>query len=130
MNMICGRACFILICVKITLMKYFSICCKSIWFIANRSSVNPKLQISSIRILLKVDLIFMFTPFSKLWTWFTVQIWIFPVGIYLFKAIHQNNVWNLFKVSNKNTRTTSMTPFWCFYCSLWTGFTHCTGISN
>ena len=23
---------------------------------------------------------------------------------------------NLFKVNNKDTRTTSMTPFWCLYC--------------
>ena len=22
----------------------------------------------------------------------------------------------MFKVNNKNTRTTSMTSFWCFYC--------------
>ena len=29
---------------------------------------------------------------------------------------HQNNVWNLFKVSNKNTRRTSMPAFWCLYC--------------
>ena len=35
---------------------------------------------------------------------------------------HENNVWNLFKVINKNIRTTSMTPnrfrtlFSCFHC--------------
>ena len=23
---------------------------------------------------------------------------------------------NMFKVNNKNTRTTSLTSFWCFYC--------------
>ena len=28
----------------------------------------------------------------------------------------------MFRVNNKNTRTTSMT-FWCFYCELWTYFT-------
>ena len=29
----------------------------------------------------------------------------------------------MFKVNNKNTRTTSMTSFWFFYCQLWTYFT-------
>ena len=29
---------------------------------------------------------------------------------------HQNNVWNLFKVNNKDTRTTSMKSFRCLYC--------------
>ena len=29
----------------------------------------------------------------------------------------------MFKVNNKNTRTMSMTSFWCFYCYLWTYFT-------
>ena len=29
---------------------------------------------------------------------------------------HQNNVWNLLKVSNKTTRMTSLTSFWFLYC--------------
>ena len=29
---------------------------------------------------------------------------------------HQNNVWNLFKVTNKDSRTPSFKSFWCFYC--------------
>ena len=29
----------------------------------------------------------------------------------------------MFKVYNKNTRTTSLTSFWCFYYELWTYFT-------
>ena len=29
---------------------------------------------------------------------------------------HQNNVWNMFKVNNKDTKTTSLTSFWCLYC--------------
>ena len=44
---------------------------------------------------------------------------------------HQNNVWNAFKVNNKENRTTSLTPFWClcllalnkfhklFWCFYW-----------
>ena len=28
----------------------------------------------------------------------------------------QNNMRNLFKVNSKDTRTTSMTSFWCLYC--------------
>ena len=28
---------------------------------------------------------------------------------------HQNNVWNLFKVNSKDTRTTSLTSFWWLY---------------
>ena len=39
---------------------------------------------------------------------------VLPAGIYLFKV--QNNVWNKFKVNNIDTRTTSMTSFWCLYC--------------
>ena len=39
---------------------------------------------------------------------------------YLLVQSHQsknyNNMWNLFKVSNKDTRTTSLTSFWCLYC--------------
>ena len=30
---------------------------------------------------------------------------------------------NMFKVKNKNTITTSLTSFWCFYCELLTYFT-------
>ena len=40
---------------------------------------------------------------------------------------HQNNMWNLFKVYNKDTRTTTTTFFWCLYCQLWTDFTHFSG---
>ena len=29
---------------------------------------------------------------------------------------YQNNMWNLFKVNNKDSRTTSLTFFWCLYC--------------
>ena len=38
---------------------------------------------------------------------------------------HQNNVINQFKCSNKNTRTTSLTLFWCLYCWLQRDFTGC-----
>ena len=41
---------------------------------------------------------------------------------------YQNNVWDLFKVYNKHSRTTSIS-FWCLYCYLWTNFTYCSGIS-
>ena len=37
---------------------------------------------------------------------------------------HQTNVWNLFKVYNKDTRTTYMT-FCCLSCWIWTDFRHC-----
>ena len=33
------------------------------------------------------------------------------------------------KWTNKDTRTTSMTSFWCLYCWLWTDFTHYSGVS-
>ena len=29
---------------------------------------------------------------------------------------NQDNVWNLLKVNNKDTTTTSLTSFWCLYC--------------
>ena len=37
---------------------------------------------------------------------------------------HQKNVWNLFKVNNKDNSMTSMAWFWCLYCQLWIGFTN------
>ena len=36
---------------------------------------------------------------------------------------------NMFKVSNKNTITTSFTSFWCFFCLLWTYFTPFPSVS-
>ena len=35
----------------------------------------------------------------------------------------------MFKVNNKDTRTTSSTSFWCLYCYLWTYFTTCSSVS-
>ena len=40
-----------------------------------------------------------------------------------------NNVGNLLRVHNKDTRTMSVTSFWCLFCQLWTDFTHCSGVS-
>ena len=43
----------------------------------------------------------------------------FLAGIYLFEVNNRkqlNNIWNLFKVNNKDTRTTSVTQFWYLYC--------------
>ena len=37
----------------------------------------------------------------------------------------QNKMWNLFQVNKKDTRTISLTSFWC----LWTCFTHCSDVS-
>ena len=36
----------------------------------------------------------------------------------------------MFKVNNKNTGTTSLTPFWCFYCKLWTYFIPFSSVSS
>ena len=36
----------------------------------------------------------------------------------------------MFKVKNKDTRTTSMVSFWCLYCSLWTYFTPRSSVST
>ena len=43
-------------------------------------------------------------------------------NIYLLKSTIEalKKVQNMFKVSNKNTTTTS---FWCYYCYFWTYFT-------
>ena len=38
---------------------------------------------------------------------------------------HQIKVWNLLKVDNKDTKTSSLTSFWCLYCYLWIDFTLC-----
>ena len=35
----------------------------------------------------------------------------------------------MFKVNNKETRTTPMALFWCLYCYLWTYFTPCSSVS-
>ena len=42
--------------------------------------------------------------------------------------IHQNKVWNLFRVNNRDIRTTSITSFWCLY-ELWADLIHCSGVS-
>ena len=34
----------------------------------------------------------------------------------------------MFRVNNKDTRTTAMGSFWCLYCLLWTYFTTCSSI--
>ena len=33
------------------------------------------------------------------------------------------------QINNKDTRTTSITSFWCLYCKLWTYFTPCSCVS-
>ena len=35
---------------------------------------------------------------------------------FLVQSQHQNNVWNLFKVNNKDTKMTTTMSFWCLYC--------------
>ena len=35
----------------------------------------------------------------------------------------------MFKVNNKNNRTTSLTLLWCFYCQLWSYFTPFSSVS-
>ena len=45
-------------------------------------------------------------------------IHLFPANIYLFKVnnrISRKNVWNTYKVSNKDTKVTPVTSFWYFY---------------
>ena len=42
---------------------------------------------------------------------------------------HQNNMWDLLKVSNKYTSTTSVTTFWCRNCWLWTDLARFSGTS-
>ena len=48
------------------------------------------------------------------------------------KSINRNTraiMWNLFNVTKKDTRMTSLMSFWCLYCKLWTDFIHCSGVS-
>ena len=55
---------------------------------------------------------------------------VFSVGNYLFKVNNEKYIkWNLFKVNNKNTKTTSLTSPWYLYRQLWTCFNHCSGAS-
>ena len=35
----------------------------------------------------------------------------------------------MFKVNNKDTRTTPLASFWCLYCQLWTYFTSSSSVS-
>ena len=44
-------------------------------------------------------------------------------------TVKTSEVWNLFKVYNKDTRTTSVTSFWCLYSEPWTDFIHCYEVS-
>ena len=37
--------------------------------------------------------------------------------------------WNVFKITNKKTRRTSLTLFWCLYFKLWTYYTYCSSVS-
>ena len=55
----------------------------------------------------------------------------YPANIYLFKFSNRNveMVWNMLQVSNKDTRTTSVTLFWCLYCEPWTYFTSFSSVS-
>ena len=41
----------------------------------------------------------------------------------------EHMVWNMFKVNNKDIKTTPMASFWCLYCKLWTYFTPCSSVS-
>ena len=54
-------------------------------------------------------------------------------GRYLFVESQQwkrqDNVWNLFKINNKDTRTSSLMSFWGLYCLIWRDFPHCFSIS-
>lgn len=34
----------------------------------------------------------------------------------------------MFRLNNKDSRTTSLTSFWCFYCHIWTDLTYCSGL--
>ena len=48
------------------------------------------------------------------------------------KSINRNTraiMWNLFNVTKKDTRMTSLMSFWCLYCKLWTDFMPCSGVS-
>ena len=47
----------------------------------------------------------------------------------MFNAKTKERVWNMFKVKNENTTTTSFTWFWCFYCQLWTYSTPFSSVS-
>ena len=40
------------------------------------------------------------------------------------------NLWNIFKVNDKDTRTTPLTHFWCFYWQHWTYFSRFSSISS
>ena len=54
----------------------------------------------------------------------------YPVGICLLKINKRNTkMWNMFKVNDKDTRTTPMPSFWCLYRSLWIYFTPCSSVS-
>ena len=56
---------------------------------------------------------------QKMYVMFSISVYYNPANIYLFKVDSRNirkKVWNMFKVNNKNTTTTSLTLFWCFYC--------------
>ena len=57
----------------------------------------------------------------------------YPTNIYLLKVDNRNtriNVWNMFKVNDKDIRTTSMSSFWCLHYLLWTYFTPFTCVST
>ena len=40
----------------------------------------------------------------------------------------ENNVWNMFKVNNKDNRATPLTLFWCLWRYFWTDMSHRSGV--
>ena len=53
-----------------------------------------------------------------------------PASIYLFRVNNgnTNSLWNLFKIKNKDTKTTSLTSFWRRSGAFIVGFEHISSI--
>ena len=63
---------------------------------------------------------------TDIWSDYKKSTWHLLVQNWPWKS--HNNMWNLFKVNNRDTKTMSMISFWCLY-QLWTDSKHCSGIS-
>ena len=61
--------------------------------------------------------------------WMHTMLGHFYCRDYIRIIISSQMVWNMFKVNIKNTRTKSLTSFWCFYCWLGTYFKSFSSVS-
>ena len=75
----------------------------------------------------EINILFLFF-LSKFWGIISGNIYLFKVNNK--KKKNEKKKWNMFKICNKDTRTTVLASFCCLYCKLWTNFSTFSSVSN